>query len=67
MALSGIAMFTPAAVHHGTAAELLDVRGHVLAGAYAAHPERFVKGPPTPTPVPAEVWINRPAKEVPQA
>ena len=64
---SGIAMFTPADVHHGRADRLLEVRAGVLAGAYAAHPERFVKGPPRPEPVPAEVWINRPAKEVPQA
>ncbi len=64
---SGIAMFTPADVHHGRADRLLEVRAGVLAGAYAAHPERFVKGPPRPESVPAEVWINRPAKEVPQA
>ncbi len=36
-------------------------------GRPAAHPERFVKGLPEPKPVPAEVWINRPVKEVPQA
>ena len=64
---SGIGMYTPADVHHGRAAELARVRADVLAGAYAAHPERFVKGPSTPAPVPAEVWINRPAMEVPQA
>ncbi len=64
---SGIAMFTPADVHHGRADRLLGVRAGVLAGAYAAHPERFVKGPPRPESVPAEVWINRPAKEVSQA
>jgi putative transposase len=60
-------MHTPTAVHQGHAARLHQVRADVLAGAYAAHPERFVKRPPTPRPVPAEVWINRPAKEVPQA
>lgn len=64
---SGIAMFTPADVHHGRTDRLLDARAGVLAGAYAAHPERFVKGPPRPRPVPGEVWINRPLKEVPQA
>lgn len=64
---SGIAMFTPADVHHGRTDRLLDARAGVLAGAYAAHPERFVKGPPRPEAVPAEVWINRPLKEVPQA
>ena len=64
---SGIALFTPADVHHGRASELLEVRAGVLAGAYAVHPERFVKGLPLPRPVPTEVWINRPTKEVPQA
>jgi putative transposase len=64
---SGIAMYTPADVHHGRTVELGQVRADVLAGAYAAHPERFVRGPSTPASVPAEVWINRPAKEVPRA
>ena len=64
---SGIAMFTPADVHHGRTDRLLQARAGVLAGAYAAHPERFVKGPPRPESVPAEVWINRPAEEVSQA
>ena len=64
---SGIAMFTPADVHHGRTDRLLEARADVLAGAYAAHPERFVKGPPRPASIPAEVWINRPLKEVPQA
>ena len=63
----GIAMFTPADVHHGRTDRLLQARAGVLAGAYAAHPDRFVKGPPRPRPVPAEVWINRPLKEVTQA
>ena len=64
---SGIALFTPADVHHGRTKQLLDVRANVLAGAYVTHPERFVRGQPAPRPVPAEVWINRPTKEVPQA
>ena len=64
---SGIAMFTPADVHHGRTDRLLEARAGVLVGAYAAHPERFIKGPPRPESVPAEVWINRPAEEVPQA
>ncbi len=64
---SGIALYTPADVHHGRTIELEQVRAGVLAGAYTAHPERFVNGPPRVEPLPAEVWINRPAKEVPQA
>jgi putative transposase len=61
---SGIALFTPADVHYGRSAEMLAARAGVLAGAYAAHPERFVKGLPTPAQVPATVWINPPSKEV---
>jgi len=61
---SGIALFTPADVHYGRSAEMLVARAGVLAGAYAAHPERFVKGLPLPAEVPAIVWINPPAKEV---
>jgi hypothetical protein len=29
--------------------------------AYATHPERFVRQPPRPLPLPREVWINPPA------
>ena len=64
---SGIALFTPADVHHRRTDQLLEARAGVPASAYAVHPERFVQGQPAPRPVPAEVWINRPAKEVPQA
>ena len=63
----GISLFTPADVHYGRSDRLLEVRADVLAGAYAAHPERFVKGPPLPREVPAKVWINPPPKEVPRA
>ena len=42
-------------------------RAGVLADAYAAHPERFVKGLPIPAEVPSMVWINPPSKEVPLA
>lgn len=34
----------------------------MLAAAYAAHPERFVKGRPQPADLPTAVWINPPAK-----
>ena len=64
---SGIALFTPADVHYGRSAKLLEVRAGVLAGAYAIHPERFVKGLPVPREVPSMVWINPPPKEVPLA
>lgn len=62
--INGIAMFTPADAHHGRTDRLLQTRADVLAGAYAAQPERFVKGRPWPRPVPCEVWINRPATEI---
>jgi putative transposase len=63
---SGIALYTPADVHYGRVPELEQVRAGVLAGAYAAHPERFVRRPPRPPELPSAVWINPPAeKEVP--
>jgi len=57
---SGIGYMTPAAVHSGDAARVFARRQQVLQRAYAAHPERFVKGLPTPPPLPTEVWINPP-------
>jgi len=56
----GIAMMTPEAVHYGHAARLHQARAQVLAAAYAAHPERFVRRPPAPKPLPTAVWINPP-------
>jgi putative transposase len=57
---SGIGMMTPAMVHYGQATAVLDNRQVVLDAAYLAHPERFVRKPPTPLPLPKEVWINKP-------
>jgi putative transposase len=57
---SGIAMLTPDDVHHGRAERVLDRRRVVLAAAYAARPERFVRHAPTPRELPTQVWINRP-------
>jgi putative transposase len=57
---SGLALLTPATVHHGRVAPVLEQRQHVLEAAYAAHPERFVDGVPTPPNPPEEVWINQP-------
>ena len=51
---------TPAAVHFGQAPELFQARQQVLAAAYAAHLERFVRGLPQPPALPTEVWINPP-------
>ena len=57
---SGIAMLTPHDVHHGHAEQILEQRRVVLAAAYAAHPERFPRGVPTPLQLPHAVWINPP-------
>jgi len=57
---SGIGFMTPAAVHSGEAARLFTERQQTLTAAYAAHPERFVKGSPRPPALPTTVWINPP-------
>ena len=57
---SGIGYMTPAAVHFGRAPAITARRRVTLAGAYAAHPERFVRTPPAPPALPTEVWINEP-------
>jgi len=51
-------------VHHGRAEAVSAVRSVTLDKAYRAHPERFVRRPPTPPALPTEVWINPPAREV---
>lgn len=57
---TGIADLTPADVHHGRAQDRLDARQRVLDVGYAAHPERFVNGPPRVPALPTAAWINRP-------
>lgn len=59
---SGIAMMTPQMVHYGRAAEVRERRAKVLAEAFNAHPERFVRGMPDAKAVPDAVWINPPAQ-----
>jgi putative transposase len=59
---SGLSYLTPADVHYGRAAAILDVRQGARLAAYAAHPERFVQGPPRPETLPTAVWINPPTK-----
>jgi len=58
---SGLGLLTPAMVHFGDAPVVLARRQAVLDAAYQAHPERFVRQPPKPLTLPAEVWINKPA------
>ncbi|MCM3885203.1 IS3 family transposase [Frankia sp. R82] len=60
---SGIGMLTPTVVHHGQADSVRQARAQVLDAAYAAHPERFIRRPPTPPKLPAPAWINRPPNE----
>ena len=57
---SGLALLTPATVHYGQAQTVIDRRQMVLQAAYAARPERFVRGLPKPPSLPTEVWINKP-------
>lgn len=61
---TGLGLMTPAMVHHGLANAVYAHRQQVLQAAYEAHPERFVRGVPTPPKLPKEVWINRPQSDV---
>jgi len=56
----GIGLLTPQTVHYGHADDAIRARQEVLREAYQAHPERFVRGTPTPPELPDHVWINRP-------
>src|ERR1035437_7255299 len=57
---SGIGLLTPAMVHFCATQTVLPQRQAVLDAAYRSHPDRFVRRPPKPLSVPAEVWINKP-------
>jgi putative transposase len=57
---SGIGLMTPESVHHGRAETIHANRARVLADAYAATPERFVRRPPRPPALPTAAWINKP-------
>lgn len=59
---SGLRYLTPVDVHYGRAATRLEVRHRTRLAAYAAHPERFVQGPPRRETLPDAVWINAPTK-----
>lgn len=60
---SGLGFLTPAVVHVGQAATVRAHRQQVLTAAFAAHPERFVRGRPHPADLPTAVWINPPPKK----
>jgi putative transposase len=61
---SGIGFHTPASVYFGTAPEIRAQRSIVLDQAWARHPERFVRGRPTPPPLPETVYINPPQEAI---
>jgi putative transposase len=60
---SALGYLTPAMVHYGVAEAVRAQRTIVLAAAYAAHPERFVRGVPLLAPLPTAVWINPPVAD----
>lgn len=60
---TGLALLTPAMVHYGQAEPRQAQRQQVLQAAYAAHPERFVRGQPRVLPLPQAVWINPPKEK----
>ncbi len=57
---SALGLLTPATVHFGQAQAVRDKRQLILQHAYDQHPERFVRGIPSPPELPNEVWINQP-------
>jgi len=57
---SGLALLTPADVHHHRTQAVLQKRQIVLQAAYQKTPQRFVKGLPFPPQPPRAVWINPP-------
>ncbi|HEY1017298.1 MAG TPA: IS3 family transposase [Herpetosiphonaceae bacterium] len=62
---SGLGLLTPAMIHSGAAATVVAARQAVLTAAAACHPERFVRGQPTPPTVPTAAWINPPLITMP--
>ena len=61
---SSLALHTPYDVHHDLATARNAARATVLTSAYTAHPERFVRRPPTPRALPTAAWINPPLRRV---
>tara|TARA_R110002072_G_C7906034_1_gene529955 strand:- start:41 stop:886 length:846 start_codon:yes stop_codon:yes gene_type:complete len=62
---SSLGLLTPADVHHDRVDERLAIRNHALDAAYAANPERFVRGAPTAQRPPDAAWINPPVDKAP--
>jgi len=61
---SGIGFLTPEMHHRGQGNAITTARQQVLDTAYAAHPERFVRGQPSAPEIPTHVWINAPTPAV---
>jgi len=61
---SALGLLTPFDAHDGHAGTRIEARSLVLEHAFKTTPKRFVKGMPKPLPLPHEVWINSPRKEV---
>jgi len=59
---SALGLLTPHDVHHGHAEAKRAARALVLATAYAARPDRFVRHAPTPPALPTAAWINPPTR-----
>ncbi len=57
---SALGWLTPWDVHHGMAETRRAEREAALRRAFAATPERFVRGVPLPPALPPAVWINKP-------
>lgn len=57
---SGLNLLTPASVHFHEAQTVQQQRQTGMLSAYAAHPNRFVRGQPIVKGSPATVWINPP-------
>jgi transposase InsO family protein len=61
----GLGLMTPDQVHYGQANAIHAARQITLNAAFTAHPERFVKKPPTPPQTPTAVSINPPQARPP--
>ena len=59
---SALGLHTPHDIHVGLAQARRAQRARVLTAAFAATPERFVRRPPTPAPLPTAAWINPPQR-----
>jgi putative transposase len=60
---SEIGLVTPAQRHSGEDKTVYNRRQMVLEAFYRQHPERFVRGIPSPPKLPTEAWINKPNEE----